>query len=121
MKYFAYLTLDMHVTSPYLLDPSNPAPLLPSKSNHLSNLSTPTLSSGGYKHSRGSFLKHDSNTLRRLSSLTAATPKAGGMTNGFVFHKKPGAVADEQGDKSKPQVVCISAHSEFNGLMLSMM
>ncbi len=78
------------------------APLLVKQ---MPRLTTPSLSSGGYKHTRGSFLKHDSNTLRRLSSFTAATPKAGGGTNGFVFHKKLGVTGDEQVDsKSKVQV-----------------
>ncbi len=82
---------------------SNAAPL-PGKS--VPKLVTPTSSSGGYKNTKGSFLKHGSNTLRRLSSLTSATPKAGGGgANGFVFHKKPGAVGVEPVDgKTKAQV-----------------
>ncbi len=86
------------------------APLAPLLVKQIPRLATPSLSSGGYKHTRGSFLKHDSNTLRRLSSFTAATPKAGGGTNGFVFHKKLGATGDEQVDsKSKVQVRTMAA------------
>eukprot|EP00731_Ephydatia_muelleri_P027359 Em0019g232a len=55
----------------------------PTTSKTLDDSSTPSNSSA--KKSRGSFLKHDTATLRRLSSITAVTPNI--SNKAFVFQK----------------------------------
>ncbi len=62
------------------------------------------------KCGRGSFLKHNSSTLRRLSSLTASTPSISGPGRTFVFQKSntepaPSATAMATPAEGRPQKV----------------